>query len=92
MEPDIVKALKSTDLKIIGCWRHLNEDNKRWILKHGGNVDDKTVYTDHLFQLLKCTTEESFQKTLDTKKVLWDEAYHTYFFDEILPRIERYVR
>lgn len=92
MEPGIVKALKSTDLKIIGCWRHLNDDNKRWVAKHGGNTDDKTVYTDHLYELLNCTTEEKFQETLDLKKVIWDEAYQTYFFDQILPKIDRYAR
>lgn len=91
MEPGIKKAInQETDLRIVGCWRHLKKDIEAWLTKHGGSSGDRKVYVDHVFELLKAENEEEYVETLDAKRQVWSEPFIDYFDGHIAPKMEYY--
>jgi hypothetical protein len=61
MELGIRNAIEEEiEMKIVGCWRHLRKDIEAWVSKHGGRSADRTVYMDNIYDLMRCTSEESY--------------------------------
>ena len=92
MEPGIMLAIeKSTKFVQVGCWRHLRKDIESWVGKHDGGRDDKTVYVDDIFGLLKSKTETQFMDNLNLKKKKWSKAFVTYFEKHIHKKIKYFA-
>ena len=74
------------------CWNHLLSDIDLWIKRHGGLKRDSSFYKCEARELFKCSSFNSFQTLLTTKKKIWDESYTDYFETCILPEADRFGR
>jgi len=92
MELGIRKAIEEqTGMKIVGCWRHLRKDIEAWVTKHGGGSNDRKVYVDGVYELMRLDSEATYLDKLDEKKQTWSQAFVDYFQKELSKRVKYYA-
>jgi hypothetical protein len=66
------------------CWNHVVKASERWIRSHAGKSLDVNFYTIAIKKLFKSKTYEEFLVQYEEQKQSWDEAYISYFENNIL--------
>ena len=88
MESGIVRAIREqTNLKQIGCWRHLRLDVQKWLADNLPRVS-RTVYINHLYEIRRSESKPACERLILEKKKKWVDEFRKHFEKNVEPKLE----